>query len=82
MFYVHLQVVTFLTSYDIERASTKIYSANEQLRKLKFELEQFKAPHLLEGQVHRYDMNLAIPKSEMSGTPLFVNSILLGLRSR
>lgn len=62
MFYVHLQVITFLTSYDIERAASKIYSSNEELRKLKFELKQFKAPHLLEGQVNRYEMNLGIPK--------------------
>lgn len=62
MIYVHLQVVTFLASYEIDRASAKIHSSNEQLRQLKFELEQFKAPHLLEGQVHRYEMNLALPK--------------------
>ncbi len=62
MFYVHLQVVTFLASYEIDRAASKIYSSNEQLRKLKFELEQFKAPRLLEGQVRQHEMNLAIPQ--------------------
>ncbi len=62
MFYVHLQVVTFLASYEIDRAAAKIHSSNEQLRKLKFELEQYKAPHLLEGQVRQYEMKLAIPK--------------------
>ena len=62
MIYVHLQVVTFLASYEIDRANAKIYSSSEQMRKLKFELEQYKAPHLLEVQVHQYEMNLAIPK--------------------
>lgn len=62
LIYVHLQVVTFLASYEIDRASVKIHSSSEQLRKLKFELEQYKAPHLLEGQVRQYEMNLAIPK--------------------
>ena len=62
MIYVHLQVSTFLASYEIDRAAAKIYSSNEQLRKLKFEMEQFKAPHLLEGQVRQYEMKLAIPK--------------------
>ncbi len=62
MIYVHLQVITFLASYEIDRSASKIYSSNEQLRKLKFEMEQFKAPHLLEGQVRQYEMKLAIPK--------------------
>ena len=62
MVYVHLQVSTFLASYEIDRASVKIYSYNEQLQKLKFELEQFKAPHLLEGRLRQYEMNLDIPK--------------------
>ena len=53
MVYVHLQVSTFLASYEIDRASVKIYSYNEQLQKLKFELEQFKAPHLLEGRLRQ-----------------------------
>lgn len=62
IFYVHLQVVTFLASYDIQRASYKIHLASDQLRNLKFEMEQFKAPHLLEGQVHQYEMQLALPE--------------------
>ena len=62
MIYVHLQVATFLASYEIDRAASKIHSATEQLRKLKFEMDQFKAPHLLEGQVRQHEMKLAIPK--------------------
>ncbi len=62
MIYVHLQVATFLASYEIDRAASKIYSSTEQLRKLKFEMEQYKAPHLLEGQVRQYEMKLAIPR--------------------
>ena len=62
MIYVHLQVITFLASYQIDRANSKIYVSNEQLQKLKFELEQYKAPHLLEGRLRQYEMNLDIPK--------------------
>ena len=62
MIYVHLQVVTFLASYEIDRAASKIYSSTDQLRKLKFEMEQYKSPHLLEGQIRQYEMKLAIPK--------------------
>ena len=62
MFYVHLQVGTFLASYEIDRAASKIHSSSEQLRKLKFEVEQFKAPRLLEGQVRQYQMKLEIPQ--------------------
>lgn len=62
MFYVHLQVVTFLASYDIQRVSEKIHSSSEELRRLKFEVEQFKAPHLLEGKLNQYDMNLSLPQ--------------------
>lgn len=61
-FYVHLQVVTFLASYEIHRTSEKIYAASEQFRKLKFENERLKAPHRLESRIREYEMKLALPE--------------------
>lgn len=62
MFYVHLQVVTFLASYEIHSVSEKIYDSTEQFRKLKFEVDRYKAPHLLEGRIREYEMKLALPE--------------------
>jgi len=62
IFYVHLQVVTFLASYDIHRASEKIHTSTEQFRKLKFEVDRYKAPQLLEGRIREYEMKLALPE--------------------
>ncbi len=62
MFYVHLQVVTFLASYEIHSVSEKIHTSTEQFRKLKFEVDRYKAPHLLEGRIREYEMKLALPE--------------------
>jgi hypothetical protein len=61
LFYVHLQVVSVLVSFDIHKSSRALAEKQELLRKFQFKVDQLRAPRLLEEKMKRHDMGLAIP---------------------
>jgi hypothetical protein len=62
LFYVHGQNALFHISYDIEDGSDKLTHLSEEYRRLKFEVDQLKAPRLLEDKLKSLSLDLALPQ--------------------
>ncbi len=60
--YVHGQVMLLRLSYSINRDSRQLAAKTEEFLKLKFQVEQLKAPRLLENKMGEFDLNLTLPK--------------------
>lgn len=62
LFYVHEQVALVRLSYLIDRESDEMAHHRELYRRLKFEVEQLKAPRLLEAKMKELSLDLTLPK--------------------
>lgn len=59
--YVYGQTAIFKVSYDINEKSDKLKEQSEFYRRLKFEVDQLRAPRLLEEKMKRMELELALP---------------------
>lgn len=59
--YVYGQTAIFKVSYDINEKSDKLKEQSEYYRRLKFEVDQLRAPRLLEEKMKRMELELALP---------------------
>ena len=62
LFYVHGKLSLFRISYDLNRQSEELAFKLQHYRMLKFELEQLKAPHLLEARMKEQALDLVLPQ--------------------
>jgi len=62
VFYVHVQVSLFQVSYAIHTLSRDAAAKMETYRLLKFEVDQMKAPGLLEEKMKSLQMDLTLPQ--------------------
>ncbi len=62
LLYVHGQTALFELSYTIDKHSKIVMRESEEYRRLKFEVEQLKAPLLLEGKMKEMSLELGLPK--------------------
>lgn len=60
--YVHGQVALFKVSYDLNAKADELKEKSETFRRLNFEVEQLKAPRLLEEKMKRLELGLELPK--------------------
>ena len=61
LLYVHEQISLFRVSYLIESKSETLVRLAEEHRQLKFELDQLKAPRLLEEKMKELSLQLTLP---------------------
>lgn len=59
--YVREQVALLHVSYQIEAKSDKVAELSEEYRRLRFEVDQLKAPRLLEEKMNKLAMELTLP---------------------
>lgn len=62
VFYVHEQISLFSLSYCMNTESETLARKAEEYRHLKFEVDQLKAPRLLEDKMKHMRLDLALPK--------------------
>ncbi len=62
LLYVHGQVMLLSLSYDLNRDSRTLNRQVEEYRLLKFQVDQLKAPRLLESKMKDLSIDLTIPK--------------------
>ncbi len=62
LLYVHGQVSLLEVSYSIDERAGILAQKSEEFRHLKFEVDQLKAPRLLEEELKRHDFDLTLPK--------------------
>jgi len=60
--YVHGQVAIFELSYDMEDQAHALKLKSDNFSKLKFEVEQLKAPRLLEAKMNQLKLDLTLPR--------------------
>jgi cell division protein FtsL len=60
--YVHAQVSLVSVSYSLDRQSKKLAESQEEYRRLKFEVEQLRAPRRLEEKMKEWGLELSLPK--------------------
>lgn len=60
--YVHGQIAIFQVSYDLNQKVAALEEKEELYREIKFEVEQLKAPRLLESKLESMQLNLALPE--------------------
>ncbi len=69
--YVREQISLLHVSYQIEEKSDKVTALSEEYRRLRFEVDQLKAPRLLEEKMKNLSMDLALPQEiRVVRTPL------------
>ena len=61
LLYVHEQIALLRISYTLEDKSEKLVRLSEEYRRLKFDLDQLKAPRLLEAKIKEMQLNLTLP---------------------
>lgn len=61
LFFVHLQIASFLVSFDIHKSSRTFAEKQELLRRLQFKVDQLRAPRFLEAKMKRHELALALP---------------------
>ena len=61
LLYVHEQVALLNVSYQIDARSEKLGRLSEEYRELRFEVEQLKAPRLLDEKMKRMSLDLTLP---------------------
>lgn len=59
--YVYGQTEIFKVSYDINEKADKLKEQSELFRRLKFEVDQLRAPRLLEEKMKRMELELSLP---------------------
>ena len=62
LLFVHGQVSLFLVSYSIDSQSKMKVEKAEKYRHLKFEVDQLKAPSILEKKIAEYELDMTLPK--------------------
>ena len=62
IFYVHQQFLLFHTSYALDHKTHHLSQKSESFRRLKFEVDQLKAPRLLEEHMRDLKLDLGLPK--------------------
>ena len=62
LLYVHAQISLFRVSYAISTKSRHLSEKSEEYRNLKFEVDQLKAPRLLEQKMKDLQLDLTLPK--------------------
>ncbi|MBI3313144.1 MAG: hypothetical protein HYZ83_02780 [Candidatus Omnitrophica bacterium] len=62
LLYVHIQVSLFQVSYSMNTQSHQLADKSEAYRLLKFEVDQLRAPRLLEQKMKDMQIELALPK--------------------
>ena len=62
LFYVHEQISLFNISYLMQKDSALLADKSEAYRRLKFEVDQLKAPLLLEEKMRELKLDLVLPK--------------------
>jgi hypothetical protein len=62
LLYVHEQVALLHVSYQIESRSEKLIRLSEESRQLRFEVEQLKAPRLLDEKMKQMSLDLTLPQ--------------------
>ena len=60
--YVHEQILLFEVSYDLSAKSSQYARKSEEYRQLKFQVDQLKAPRLLENEMNQMKLDLTLPK--------------------
>jgi len=71
LMYVHLQVASVIVSFNLYERSNVFTQKQELLRRLQFNVDQLKAPRLLEEKVKKYQLSLALPnKVESCEVPM------------
>ncbi len=60
--YVREQIALLHVSYKIEAKSDKVAELSEEYRRLRFEVDQLKAPRLLEEKMKQLSMELTLPQ--------------------
>lgn len=60
--YVREQVALLHVSYQIDAKSDKVTELSEEYRRLRFEVDQLKAPRLLEEKMNKLSMELTLPQ--------------------
>ena len=61
LLYVHEHISLLRISYTLEDKSEKLVRLSEEFRNVKFEVDQLKAPRLLEAKIKEKQLNLGLP---------------------
>ena len=61
VFYVHEQIALFQISYILDKQAEAFETRSETYWKLKFEVDQLKAPRLLEQRMNELKLDLTLP---------------------
>ena len=59
--YVHLQVSSVIVSLEINKSSRHLATKQELYRRLQFNIDQLKAPRLLEEKMKTHELTLGLP---------------------
>ena len=62
LLYVHEQIALVRVSYLIDAKSIQLNKMSEEYRQIKFEVDQLKAPRLLEEKMKNLSMQLTLPQ--------------------
>ena len=62
LMHVHEQIVLFKVSYQLNEKSDLLAQRSEEFRRLKYEVDQLKAPRLLEEKIKERELQLTLPK--------------------
>lgn len=62
LIYVHVQILLFRVSYDLARKSRDLAEKTEAYRYLKYEVDQLRAPYLLEKRMKQLELDLGLPR--------------------
>ncbi|HTL47501.1 MAG TPA: hypothetical protein VL688_05500 [Verrucomicrobiae bacterium] len=60
--YVHGEVAIFQVSYSLDAHARLLKERSEEYRRIKFEVEQLKAPRLLEEKMNQMNLELTLPR--------------------
>lgn len=59
--YVHFQVASVIVSFELNETSRNLATKQELLRRLQFNVDQLKAPRLLEEKMKKNELTLGLP---------------------
>ena len=62
LIYVHEQIALLRVSYQMEAKNEKLSHLSEEYRQIRFEVDQLKAPRLLEEKMKQLSMDLTLPQ--------------------
>lgn len=61
LLYVHLQVSAVIVSLELNKSSRNFATKQEMCRRLQYNVEQLKAPRLLEEKMKNHELTLGLP---------------------